>query len=219
MSLHNAARNGNIARVRELLNAGHAVNGLDGWGYTPLMIAIGKGHTNIVKELLNRGANPSLRVNGAPPIDSAIFRGNLNMVRLLLNKGANVNARMIWEGGRQGHSPLERAVARLERNIARELVKRGARSYGLLHAAIRQGNQNKVRFLLEAGVPIQRNTGVAESPAMQRILNEHRRFKKAMYAKKISSFKTPNGLPLPNNQKKEILKEALRERYIPYSRW
>lgn len=213
MSLHNAVRNGNIARVRELLNAGHAVNGLDGWGYTPLVIAIGKGHTNIVKELLNRGANPSLRVKGAPPIDSAIFRGNLNMVRLLLNKGANVNARMIWEGGRQGHSPLERAVARLERNIARELVKRGARSYGLLHAAIREGNQNKVRFLLEAGVPIQRNTGVAESPAMQRILNEHRRFKKAMYIRELSE----SGLPGPI--KRRILNRSLREPYIPYNRW
>lgn len=56
ISLHEAALNGDLDVVQQLLDSGQAINALDSYQRTALQVASGKGHAGVVKELLNRGA-------------------------------------------------------------------------------------------------------------------------------------------------------------------
>ena len=53
-----AAREGNLAELRGLLTGGTGTEGSDDMGWTPLMWASAMGFPNIVKMLLESGANP-----------------------------------------------------------------------------------------------------------------------------------------------------------------
>lgn len=55
--LSNAAAQGDLELVRQLLEAGADVNNTDSWGHTPLMSASWGGHKEIVQVLLAHGAN------------------------------------------------------------------------------------------------------------------------------------------------------------------
>jgi ankyrin repeat protein len=59
-ALEQGARLGNPDVVRSLLKAGAIVNVQDRRGWTPLMVAAGGGHVEVVRLLLGRGANISL---------------------------------------------------------------------------------------------------------------------------------------------------------------
>ncbi len=62
-------------------------------GKTALMIAARAGETDLVVELLERGANPnSTNVNGGTPLMFAAISGNDLIVKELLGRGAEVNA-------------------------------------------------------------------------------------------------------------------------------
>ena len=106
--VHNAARRGNLTRVKELLNRGYAhlgVNSQNAWrSWTPLHSAVNGAHMNVVQELLRRGARVNLRTtNGATPLDMAMHElthGNLHrivrrrymdIVQTLQEAGARVN--------------------------------------------------------------------------------------------------------------------------------
>lgn len=57
-ALHEAVQAGNMARVRELINAGLPVNSRTSNNkWTPLMFAAAKGNVNMIRLLLNKGAN------------------------------------------------------------------------------------------------------------------------------------------------------------------
>src|SRR5262245_11792771 len=68
-------------------------------GATPLTLAAGSGHTEVVNLLLGRGA----RINGGDkfyqsPIGLAVWIGQRETTRLLLDAGANVNDGRTDEG-------------------------------------------------------------------------------------------------------------------------
>jgi ankyrin repeat protein len=98
-----AALTGNLERVRELLDEDPAlVNGISkyvsyyaGGGSLIKNVAIG-GNIEIMRLLLERGANPNLPEEGIAPkghaLHSAALAGNIDMVKLLLEYGAFPNA-------------------------------------------------------------------------------------------------------------------------------
>ena len=89
-TIHNAAQNGNLNRVKALLNQGVPVNSRNEHGYTPLHNAAYSGNLSVVQELLKRGAhvNPRAR-SGMIPLYLAAFAKHPHVVHALIRAGAN----------------------------------------------------------------------------------------------------------------------------------
>ena len=88
--IHNAAQNGNLNRVKALLNQGVPVNARTVNGRTALHWAAQAGSLSVVQELLKRGAhvNPRTR-SGMTPLHVALVLGRSHIVHALLKAGAN----------------------------------------------------------------------------------------------------------------------------------
>jgi len=92
-TIHNAARTGNLNRVRALLNQGVPVNARSLTGWTPLHMAAYYGRLNVVEELLKRGARVNPRDHGGrTPLHFAL---NTRIVHALIKAGANPKYRTI----------------------------------------------------------------------------------------------------------------------------
>ena len=86
-----AARQGNLERVRELIDAGADINGV-GLAQTPLMGAIFNGKHEVVDFLIENGANVNPEItDGTTPLVMAVFKNDARMVKRLIEAGANVN--------------------------------------------------------------------------------------------------------------------------------
>ena len=122
-SIHHAASNGNINRVRNLLNQGTYVNTRNSHQYTPLHWAALHGHLDTVRLLLSRGANVNARPRGgSTPLHFAAMKSRACIVEELLRHGARVNAR-----NKLGHTPLHDAVIYGHPRVVRALVEAGAK--------------------------------------------------------------------------------------------
>jgi hypothetical protein len=124
-SLHQAAKAGDIAHVRSLLEAGTDVNATDADGRTALMVAAARNDQATVELLLDAGADATKRdahgvsaLSIAKGAEAANSEGSAEVVTLLRNAGAR-------------ESPEE-----------------------LLDEAIRAGDLDAVAALLEAGVDL-----------------------------------------------------------------
>jgi len=89
-TLSHAIFDGNIKLVEKAIE-----NGVDlekvyvsYYGATPLVLAIGGGRMNIVKLLLEKGANPNSTISTIP-LHHAIGQGNIDIIKILLNGGAD----------------------------------------------------------------------------------------------------------------------------------
>jgi len=95
MELMSATRDGDISRVRNLVRAGAQVEMRDNANGTPVLWAAREGHTEIVKFLLENGANPNVIEHGnkdMTPLLWAAILNNLECVKVLLDHGADINA-------------------------------------------------------------------------------------------------------------------------------
>ncbi|XP_032776114.1 tonsoku-like protein [Strigops habroptila] len=94
--LHRACIEGDLRRVRLLLQQGHPVNPRDYCGWTPLHEACNHGHLEIVRERWRRGGagrpgGPGC--DGVTPLHDALSCGHFEVAQLLLQHGASVSAR------------------------------------------------------------------------------------------------------------------------------
>ncbi|KAK2014320.1 ankyrin repeat protein, partial [Colletotrichum eremochloae] len=89
-----AVRNGDIEQVKKTLGEGVGLNTTDRNGKSPLSIASEKGYNGIVRLLLDKGANLSMKSNdrGRTALHSASNNGHLEVVKLLLFHRAGINA-------------------------------------------------------------------------------------------------------------------------------
>ncbi|MFM6122711.1 MAG: ankyrin repeat domain-containing protein, partial [Sphaerospermopsis kisseleviana] len=92
--LLNAAKSGDIKRVGELLATGANVDGCDRNGTTALMFAANLGYTEIVRSLLDFGANINLprKTYGLTALMLAASNNQVDIVKLLISKDADINA-------------------------------------------------------------------------------------------------------------------------------
>ncbi|MGH6862206.1 MAG: ankyrin repeat domain-containing protein, partial [Phyllobacterium sp.] len=90
--LHDAAKNGDLTRARQLLDQGANIADLDSSGEPALLIASLAGHKEIVALLLDRGSAIEIRNKGGlTAVHAAAYAGRLDVVKLLVSKGAAVN--------------------------------------------------------------------------------------------------------------------------------
>ena len=96
--IHNAALNGNLNRVKALLNQGVPVNSRNEHGYTPLHEAASSGRLSVVQELLKRGAhvNPRTVNNGWTPLYLAAVWRHPHVIHALIKAGANPKYRNMY---------------------------------------------------------------------------------------------------------------------------
>ncbi|XP_066430624.1 poly [ADP-ribose] polymerase tankyrase-1 isoform X2 [Eleutherodactylus coqui] len=121
--LFEACRNGDVSRVRRLLEPGN-VNAKDmaGRKSTPLHFAAGFGRKDVVEHLLQTGANVHARDDGGLiPLHNACSFGHAEVVTLLLCQGADPNARDNWN-----YTPLHEAAIKGKIDVCIVLLQHGA---------------------------------------------------------------------------------------------
>jgi ankyrin repeat protein len=112
-----------VARVRELLQAGANVSIANNYGATPMTLASEVAHTEILKLLLDAGADPnSANPEGQTALLAVARTGNVKAAQLLLDRGARVDAREKWGG----QTALMWASARRHPEMMQLLISKGA---------------------------------------------------------------------------------------------
>ena len=123
--IHNAARSGDLKRVRELLNSNPGLlNEKDSKGFTPIHCAVVGAKIEVVRFLVEKGADLDAKnKNGLSPLFTALDRGRNSIAAVLIDNGADLNFR-------------------------------GYLGRNLLHMAARSGNVSVARLLLDKGIDV-----------------------------------------------------------------
>jgi CubicO group peptidase (beta-lactamase class C family) len=107
INLHVAALQGNLAAVRQHIEAGSDLNEKDAWGSTPLIVAATFGNTEVAKALIEAGVDLNITNNdGGTALHAAAFLCRTEIVQALLDSGADKNLRDNF-----GNTPLESVSA------------------------------------------------------------------------------------------------------------
>jgi len=121
-SLHEAAVDGDIERVKSLISSSADVDARNGRNRTALHRAAYTGRTEVARFLLEHGADVNAKDNlGRTPLEHAVVASRTKVVELLMEKGANVNAR-----NENGQTPLHIAANSARKHIVEALIDKGA---------------------------------------------------------------------------------------------
>ena len=166
-----------LIRVIFILLVGVAMTGC---ASTPLTTAAYKGQADVVKNLLDKGADVNERGGcgfGWPsvtPLICAAYGGHMEAVKELIDRGADVN-----KSDGEGWTPLVQAVDEGHANIAKLLIEKGADIEGALAKLKKHGRKDGYELL-------------------ERIANKHKQ-QPPRYQAAPSTLPTalPTALPLP----------------------
>ncbi|KAH0489354.1 hypothetical protein TgHK011_009786 [Trichoderma gracile] len=165
-ALHAALNGGHPDVALMLLNTVAGVNTeLKGCRETALQIASAKGYSNIVRILLDAGADvnakPTEHYQKGSALQAAAAEGHSGIVEMLLAAGVDVDA--VWPTINQGRTALHNAAENGHPDIVGKLLYAGAdvnaqptTYYGqtALRAAARHGHHDVVERLLAAGADV-----------------------------------------------------------------
>ncbi|MEW6606863.1 MAG: ankyrin repeat domain-containing protein [bacterium] len=123
-----ASRAGDVTKLTTWLKEGNNPNQYDSDGWTPLLWASVRGHTEIVKLLLNNETHPAdigmgHRESEALPVHLAGQSGNLETAEILLNHHPE-HLDAVWD--LNGHTILLQAVFYGHLKLAEMVLRRGA---------------------------------------------------------------------------------------------
>ncbi|HYH86061.1 MAG TPA: ankyrin repeat domain-containing protein, partial [Pyrinomonadaceae bacterium] len=106
--LYEAARKGDAAEVRALLDKGADVNAKFRYGATALFKAAERGHTEVVKVLIERGADVTVRDTfyGATAMTWALNKEHTGVIRAILAKSAEGAGDVLLTGVHSGNAEL-----------------------------------------------------------------------------------------------------------------
>ncbi len=121
--LQEAAGDGDLDQVKELLSKGTDVNGRDVLGTTPLMFAANGGNLEVCTLLIEKKADVNAKnKDGVTALMFASAAGDLPVVKLLLEKGANINT-----PDKDGKNALSYAKADGRQHVEQFLASKGAK--------------------------------------------------------------------------------------------
>ena len=161
-----AAHDGDLAKVKQLIEAGADPNSCDANGMGTLLTF----HPEVTKYLLSQGADPNLQRNEniSPVLVGIVYSGNLECVRLLLEGGADVNRQnehnhetALHYAASGEHVEMVKLLldhgadlgAKTKPRMRTNFLWRDARVRGEtpLHRAAAWGSPEVIRLLLDAG--------------------------------------------------------------------
>lgn len=109
-----------LKRVQELES--FDVNGVDEKGLAPLHLASAQGHLNIVKELLNCGAEVKVKnLECLTPLALACSKGHIDIVEILVEAGSDLESEDLL-----GNTPLQLACLKGNFELMKYLVSKGS---------------------------------------------------------------------------------------------
>ena len=107
ISIHEAAKDGNIEAVKQHLATGIDVNTRNDYFETPLHGATTHGHKEMVELLIAKGSNVNSKDHkDITPLYGPTQNGHKEIVELLITKGSDVNAKAGF-GEYKGQTPLD----------------------------------------------------------------------------------------------------------------
>jgi len=117
-----ASYNGDLETVKRLIGQEPGrVNSRNFDGRFPLEMAAQTGQMDVVRFLLEKGADVHMARGGATALHmAAIYGGKTELIALLLERGADINARTA-----NGATPLDLAVIGRQKKVAEFLLDRG----------------------------------------------------------------------------------------------
>lgn len=155
-----AAREGNLAAVKEFYNTGGDVNKPNARGQTALMWAAQRGHLEVVKFLVQLGANPNAvdTDRQEPVLMWATKKGHKEVVEFLIVSGSDVN-----QGDQFKETPLMDAARYGHKALCELLLNKRARvndtdvnGESALMWAAANGHAEVVKYLISYGADINR---------------------------------------------------------------
>ncbi len=191
--LFTATERGDLAAVKARLATGDPVDARNDRGWTPLMTAAKAGNPEMVKFLIEKGADvnaKSTSVTGSTVLSFAAEGSNLVVLGELLAHGAKINA-----PSSSGSTPLYFAVANHLTAVAEALLSAGAdieagghtdatgAHYTPLIAAACSGDMAMVELLLAKGARIERASNNGDTALMAAAKYEHPDIVKLLIAK------------------------------------
>ncbi|KAH8702870.1 ankyrin repeat-containing domain protein [Phaeosphaeriaceae sp. PMI808] len=177
--LHIAAGHGLLSVVTSIVQMdGACLETKDGVGRSALSYAAQRGHNEVVKELLQRGAMASSEDSkGRTALWYAIRNGHEAVVGLLLEKDYGTDTResniksSLWYAARHGHEEV--VLLLLKNGVDPDLLDGGGRTL-LWHAAA-DGRTGLVRLLLEKGATPNQKDRHGRTPLLLAAINGHDR--------------------------------------------
>lgn len=149
--LRDALNEGNLEKVKKIIEAGADVNAMGKYKQTPLCMVSWQANTELVKILLAHGADPNIKcANG----DTALFGAQTpEIARLLIKAGADVNVKTI-----HGETPI---VWARTKEIADILLQAGAETTPEIRLLLscRFGRTEEVKALIAQGVNVNTPVG------------------------------------------------------------
>ncbi len=159
--IHRAAYKGDLKKVKKIIERNpNQINVQDSLRFTPLHLASGKGHIEIVEFLLNHGADIELEnIHGDTPLTLAARYarfGQYETIKALLEHGAKVNHK-----DKHGRTALHDAAMYSGKEIINLLISYGAdvnardeHQSTPLHQAAMLNNIEAAKALVEHGADI-----------------------------------------------------------------
>lgn len=122
--LMKAVESNNLAGVKQLIGQGVDVNALEANGDAPLVMAAYLGHAEIVRALLEAGADvtavdPEMK---ATALHAAAYAGRTEAARLLIQYKVDINK----QGPRNGYTALHDAIWQGHTDTASVIIDAGA---------------------------------------------------------------------------------------------
>lgn len=158
-----AVGSGDSQKLAGVLSRGGSAKARDKRGYTAIAVACLNGNPEVVRLLLENGAEVTSRSPNQDPLTLAIQSGNVETVKLLLEKGANPDGDFVRQ------PPLGMATST---DVAAALIEAGADVNGSggpqkdrpLGVAVRRGQVALARFLIEKGADVLGSNTRGQSP-------------------------------------------------------